>query len=102
MARNTTRSKAAQDTATLAAALKKHTAALKSHEQALNAHAAAMTSHAIAVTPAEARGACSIIFTDGRAPICVDNLTNTQCQERAAEEGGNAWPIVPGQKCFAG
>jgi hypothetical protein len=84
------------------AALKSHEKALKAHTAALKAHAAVMTAHAIALTPAAATGACSIIFTDGRAPMCVDGLTNSQCQQRAAHERGTAWPIVPGQKCFTG
>ena len=98
MATKKTQSKAEITLATLTELLNKHAAVLKSHEEALKAHAAAI----IAITPAEARGACSIIYTDGRTPECVDNQTNRECQERAAANRGTAWPIVPGQKCFTG
>lgn len=98
--RKTAGSKTAKRSATLVAALNKHAAALETHTLALESHAAILSAHAIAVTPAEARGACTILFTDNRPNYCANNKTNKECQELAAEMNGIARPIVAGQRCF--
>jgi hypothetical protein len=75
-------------------------AAINRHAEALESHAAILTAHTIALTPSDARGACTIIFTDGRQDYCVNNKTNRQCQDIGAEMNGTARPVIPGRKCF--
>ncbi len=99
-AKKSARGQAAKDSATLVVALNKHAAALNTHAQALNSHTAAMIAHTIALTPADARGACTIVFSDDTPDYCANNMTNRECQELAAEKGGTARPVVPGQQCI--
>jgi hypothetical protein len=94
------RAKAPKGPAALVAALNRTTAALKAHQKTLDSHTAVMTAHAIALTPADARGACSILFPDNRPNYCENNKTNRECQELGAEMGGIAKPVIPGQRCF--
>jgi hypothetical protein len=101
MARGTTTKKRASGTQLLSDALKDHSAALAANTKALNTHTAVMTAHAIAMTPADARGACTIVFADDRRDYCADNKTNSECQELAAEMRGVAQPVIPGQRCSA-
>jgi hypothetical protein len=97
-----TRRKTTTTSAALVAALNKHTAALNAQKKALESHAVIMTAHTIALTSPDARGACTIVFTDSRPDYCANNMTNRECQELAAEQNGIARPIVPGQRCFTG
>ena len=100
--KKTARTKTTKQPATLITALNRNTAALKAHQSALESHTAVMAAHAIALTPPDARGACTILFTDNRPDYCANNMTNSECQERAAEMNGIARPVVPGQRCFVG
>jgi hypothetical protein len=97
-----TRRKAATSSGALIAALNKHTAALNAQKKVLESHAVIMSAHTIALTPTDARGACTIVFTDSRPDYCANNMTNRECQELAAEQNGIARPIVPEQRCFNG
>jgi hypothetical protein len=94
------RAKGAKGPAALVTALNRTTAALKAHQKTLESHTAVMTAHAVALTPADARGACTVLFTDNRPNYCENNRTNRECQELGAEMGGIARPVIPGQKCF--
>jgi hypothetical protein len=95
-----TRAKAAKGPAALVTALNRATAALKAHQKTLEINTAVMTAHATALTPADARGACTILFPDSRPNYCVNNKTNRECQEIGAQMGGIPRPVIPGQRCF--